>query len=49
MREFVETMLGGKPTMKKDVAEFVRRCDKCQRFSFYTKSHPETLNSIASP
>ena len=21
------------PTMKKDAAEFVRRCDKCQRFS----------------
>ena len=35
--------------MKKDTAEFVRRCDKCQRFSFYTKSHPETLNSMISP
>ena len=29
--------------------EFVRRCDKCQRFSSYNKSHPETLNSMISP
>ena len=37
------------PIMKKDVVEFVRRCDKCQCFSSYTKSHPETLNSMISP
>ena len=37
------------PTMKKDAAEFVRRCDKCQRFSSYIKSHLETLNSMTSP
>ena len=36
------------PTMKKDTVEFARRCDKCQRFSSYTKSHPETLNSMIS-
>ena len=35
--------------MKKDVAEFVRRCNKCQRFSSYTKSYPETLNSMINP
>ena len=35
--------------MKKDATEFVKRCDKFQRFSFYTKSHPETLNSMVSP
>ena len=34
--------------MKKDVAEFERRCDKCQCFSSYTKSNPETLNSMIS-
>ena len=37
------------PNMKKDAVEFVRRCDKCQRFSSYTKSHLETLNSMVSP
>ena len=37
------------PRMKKEAAEFVRRCDKCQCFSSYTKSHPETLNSMVSP
>ena len=37
------------PMMKKDAAEFVRRFSKCQRFSSYTKSHPETLNSMVSP
>ena len=36
-------------TMKKDAAEFIRRCDKCQCFSSYTKSHPETLNFMISP
>ena len=35
--------------MKKDAAEFIRRCDKCQGFSSYTKSHPETLNFMVSP
>ena len=34
------------PIMKKDVAEFMKRCDKCQRFSSYTKSQPKTLNSM---
>ena len=38
-----------RPTMKKDVAEFTRRCNKCQCFSSYTKSHPETLNSMVNP
>ena len=37
------------PTMKKNAAGFVRRCDKCQRFSSYTNSHPETLNSMFNP
>ena len=35
--------------MKKDAVEFARRCNKCQRFSSYTKSHPETLNSMIGP
>ena len=37
------------PIMKKDAVEFMRRCEKFQRFSSYIKSHPETLNSMVSP
>ena len=37
------------PTIKTDAMNFARKCDKCQRFSSITKSHPEKLTSITSP
>lgn len=37
------------PTMGKDLAEFVRGCDKCQRFARIMKNPPEKLNSVLSP
>jgi hypothetical protein len=37
------------PTMGKDSAEFIRNCDKCQRFARITKNPPEKLDSVLSP
>jgi hypothetical protein len=37
------------PTMGKDSTEFVRNCDKCQRFARIMKNPPEKLNSILLP
>jgi hypothetical protein len=37
------------PTMGKDSVEFVRSCDKCQRFARIMKNPPEKLNSVLSP
>ena len=34
------------PTMKIDAMSFVRKCDKCQRFSRILRSHPEKLTSM---
>ena len=36
-------------TMKADAMNFVRKCDKCQRFSSIPRSHPEKLTLMASP
>ena len=35
--------------MKTDAMNFVRKCDKCQRFSSILRSHPEKLTSMTSP
>ncbi|RDX78897.1 Retrovirus-related Pol polyprotein from transposon opus, partial [Mucuna pruriens] len=37
------------PTLKKDCMEYVRRCDKCQRFAEAPKAHVERLHSFSSP
>jgi hypothetical protein len=37
------------PTMGKDSVEFVRSCDKCQRFAQIMENPPEKLNSVLSP
>ncbi|KAJ1699784.1 hypothetical protein LUZ63_008296 [Rhynchospora breviuscula] len=37
------------PTMKKDMVDIVRRCEKCQYHSRVSKKPPTTLSSIASP
>jgi len=37
------------PTIGKHSAEFVKNCDKCQRFAQITKKPPENLSSISSP
>ncbi|RDX62670.1 Tf2-9, partial [Mucuna pruriens] len=37
------------PTLKKDCMEYIRRCDKCQRFAGAPKAPPEHLHSISSP
>ena len=34
------------PTMKKDSASFVQKCDKCQRFAKITHQPPEELYSF---
>ena len=34
--------------MKTDAMDFVRKCDKCQRFSSIPRSHPEKLTSMTS-
>ncbi|XP_062176123.1 uncharacterized protein LOC133881194 [Alnus glutinosa] len=37
------------PTMTRDSMEFVRSCDKCQRFARVMKNPPEKLTSVLSP
>ncbi|OMO89413.1 Integrase, catalytic core [Corchorus capsularis] len=37
------------PTMKNDAADFVRRCDKCQKFAKIPRAAAEELNVIAAP
>ena len=37
------------PTMKTNAMDFVRKCNKCQRFSSISKSHPEKLTSMTLP
>ena len=37
------------PTMKTDAMNFIRKCDKCQRFSSIPRSHPEKLTAMTSP
>ena len=37
------------PTMKSDVADYVRKCDPCQRMSPILKSPVQDLVSISSP
>ena len=37
------------PTMKKDSVNFVRKCDKCQRFAKTTHQPPEQLSSFMDP
>ncbi|RDY11302.1 hypothetical protein CR513_04053, partial [Mucuna pruriens] len=37
------------PTLKQDCMEYVKRCDKCQRFVEGHKAPPERLHSITSP
>jgi len=36
-------------TMKEDCSEYVRKCDKCQRFSNLHHAPPEYLSSVISP
>jgi len=37
------------PTMKEDCSEYVKKCDKCQRFSNLHHAPPEYLSSVISP
>ncbi|XP_074358004.1 uncharacterized protein LOC141697496 [Apium graveolens] len=37
------------PTMKKDVFNFVRACDRCQRFANYSNDLASTITSLANP
>ncbi|RDX91253.1 Pro-Pol polyprotein, partial [Mucuna pruriens] len=37
------------PTLKKDCMEYVRRCNKCQRFAEAPKAPAEPLHSVSSP
>ncbi|XP_045796465.1 uncharacterized protein LOC123890806 [Trifolium pratense] len=37
------------PTMKEDCADYVKKCDKCQRFSNLHHAPPEHLSSVVSP
>ncbi|RDX66872.1 Gypsy retrotransposon integrase-like protein 1, partial [Mucuna pruriens] len=37
------------PTMRNDCIDFVKRCDKCQRFAEDHKAPPERLHSIMAP
>ena len=37
------------PTMRKDCLDYVKRCDKCQRFSKHYKASPKELTSILTP
>src|ERR1044072_7121733 len=36
-------------TMRKDCLDYVKRCDKCQRFSKHHKASPKELTSILTP
>ncbi|RDY13818.1 Tf2-9, partial [Mucuna pruriens] len=38
-----------KPTLKGDCVEYVKKCDKCQRFTEVSNAPPEQLHSITSP
>ena len=35
--------------MKADAMGFVRKCDKCKRFSSIPRSHPKKFTSMTSP
>ncbi|MCI11506.1 gypsy retrotransposon integrase-like protein, partial [Trifolium medium] len=37
------------PTMKEDCVDYVKRCDKCQRFSNLHQTPLEHLSSVVSP
>lgn len=37
------------PTMKKDALQFVRKCDKCQRFSNIQRRPSQELTTVFSP
>ncbi|RDX66810.1 Pro-Pol polyprotein, partial [Mucuna pruriens] len=37
------------PTLKRDCMEYVRKCDKCQRFAEGHKASPENLHQVMSP
>jgi len=37
------------PTMKEDCSKYVKKCDKCQRFSNLHQAPPEYLSSVISP
>ncbi|KAJ3705468.1 hypothetical protein LUZ61_009173 [Rhynchospora tenuis] len=37
------------PTLRKDVEEFIRRCEKCQFHSHIPRQPPHSMQSIASP
>ncbi|RVW87310.1 Retrovirus-related Pol polyprotein from transposon 297 [Vitis vinifera] len=37
------------PTMKKDVAAYVKKCDKCQRYALIPHMPSETLKPVSSP
>ncbi|RDY06412.1 hypothetical protein CR513_09606, partial [Mucuna pruriens] len=37
------------PTLRSDCLEYVKKCDKCQKFAEGHKAPPERLHSIASP
>ena len=37
------------PTVRTDCAEYVKKCDKCQRHSVIQRAPPETLSAIAAP
>jgi hypothetical protein len=37
------------PTVGKDSAEFVKSCNKCQRFAWIMRNPPENLSSVSSP
>ncbi|RDX96131.1 Retrovirus-related Pol polyprotein, partial [Mucuna pruriens] len=37
------------PTMKKDCMDYVKKCDKCQRFAEGHKAPPENLHHVTSP
>ncbi|RDX94353.1 Pro-Pol polyprotein, partial [Mucuna pruriens] len=37
------------PTLKRDCMEYVKKCDKCQRFAEGHKAPPENLHPVTSP
>ncbi|KAL5560630.1 hypothetical protein UlMin_036841 [Ulmus minor] len=37
------------PTIQDDSLDFVRKCDKCQRFSAIPRQHPEDLTTVTGP